>query len=169
MATHGFLETPAKRKKIIALVLDGMSDAQVARAVSNKSNTVTRQAITVFRKRHQDVLAPAEQQGIEAVVQHWIADKEVRLTKLEEIYDGLDDVRKTYGFMVTTEEKDEKDKVVIYDQHFNGQLAAQMRGVLSDAADELGQKPKTPLNVNVDNRTQTVFVRQVMGAQVELG
>lgn len=169
MATHGYLETPAKRKKIIALVLEGKSDAQVALAVSNKSNTVTRQAITVFRKRHQDVLAPAEQQAIEAVVDRWIANKDKRLGKLEAIYAGLEEVKDTYGFMVTTEETSGKQgERVIYDQHFNGALAAQMRGVLSDASDELGQKPKPDTHIH----NNLVLIREVIvhgGNSIPLG
>ena len=142
MATHGFLETPAKRKKVIELVLAGRSDAEVALAVSTPSTRVSRQAIAGFRWRHADILKPAELEMIAEVKRRWIADKDARLGKLEEIYAGLDDVRTRYGFMVTTEEVGEDDKRVIRDQHFNGALAAQMRGVLSDASDELGQKPR---------------------------
>lgn len=168
-ANNGTLER--RKAKVFEYILTGaMSDAQVALALSTPKRSVTPQAITAFRERHATELAQVTIELIEEVKHRWIADKDARLGKLENIYDGLEEVKETYGFMVTTEEAAGKEgERVIYDQHFNGQLAAQMRGVLSDAADELGQKPKTPVNVNIDNRTQQVFVRQVIGPQVELG
>lgn len=158
------------RKLIIGLILEGGKDTAIARAVSTKRLTVTRQAIGAFRRRHAEALRAREEKNLQQVDHRWIANKDKRLGKLEAIFAGLEAVVDTYGFMVTTEEATGKEgERTIYDQHFNGALAAQMRGVLSDASDELGQKPKTPVNVNIDNRVQQVFIRQVVGAQAELG
>ena len=156
------------RKHIIALVLDGKGDTEIVRTISKGGVTVTRQAIGAFKRRHADVLKPKEDALIEMVVaqlaHRWIADKDERLGRLEQIYEGLDKVREDYGFMVTTEEAGEDGERHIFDHRFNGALAAQMRGVLSDASDELGQKPKP--NVNINTGVQ-VLVRDYHGFDPE--
>ncbi len=144
MAEKYTLERPATRERLIGFVVDGMSDADAALAISTPTRSVTPQAITKFRERHIEAITAKQQALTEALHHRWIADKDARLGKLQDIYAGLDDVRANYGFMVTTEDVDENGETKIYTQHFNGQLAAQMRGVLSDASDELGQKPRPP-------------------------
>ena len=45
------LERPVIREKVKALVLEGLSDAEIARQVSTARAPVTRAAVQAFRKR----------------------------------------------------------------------------------------------------------------------
>lgn len=142
------LERPSTHEKVVKLVLEGLSDADIAAALAEKHISVTRQAITAFRHRHADVLGPAKAAAVEQTVDLWIASEVERRKKRQELYEETDTRRRelperagmTYAAMVR-----------------------EQRSILD------AEEPKTPSTVNnIDARTQ-VLIHQVRGAEVELG
>lgn len=144
-----FLERPKTRARIFALVLDGKSDQEVATAIATKQHQPTRQAITAFRKRHAEQLAPVIQAVEAAVVDLAIKDKEERIRRLSWMWDQMLEVYEKQGLVLFTRRR--YGDVEVEEEAFNVGLTKEMRSVLNDVAAELGQRQKIAINVN-DNR-----------------
>lgn len=145
MAAHHFLEKPAIKAKVLCFVADGKSDREVAAAVSTKRTVVSRQAITAFRHRHTDDLATKQEEAIAEVEELWITDKAERIKRLAAMFDKCDEALTEYGVMITEERTfgNGDDAETVTTRRFNGGMVKEMRGLLSDAANELGQLPKS--------------------------
>jgi len=116
---------------VIALVLDGLSDAKVAEALG-----ASPAGVTLFRHRHIDEINTQRAVRNAGLVDNWIADKQERLSRLRGIFERLEEQVKT---------AEGRDLAA---------LAREARGALMDAAAVLGQLPRP--NVNIDARRQQV-------------
>lgn len=143
------LDRPGNRKRIEALILEGLSDGAIARQMK-----VTRQAITAFRHRNA-----AEVAATVAVVEKQIEDlalgnKEARIRERAWLYGLARKEAEDYGITIAEERREYKrgyeEPNVIITRDFRGAMVKEMRGLLHDIAEELGQLPKaSDLSVNV--------------------
>ena len=138
------------REKVKALVIEGLSDREIAAAVSTTRFPVSHQAITSFRKRHAGELAEMTTAIVEGVRQAAIADQHQRILEYQRIYDETDLRRQGVP----------ERAGMVY-----AALVREQRGVLKDVAEELDQLPRgTTIQ---DNRVQ-ILVKQVKGFDPEL-
>ena len=89
MANRYPLDKPATKAKAISYILEGLSDAEVAAALSDKRISVTRQAVHAFRKRHADELAPAVAEVERQITDYAIAQKVNRIAGLQALADRV--------------------------------------------------------------------------------
>jgi hypothetical protein len=153
------LERPKSKAKTIALVLEGKSDSEVA-AVMN----VTRQAITKFRHRHAAEIAPIVEQVEAAIIDVALKDKENRIRELAWLYGLARTEAEEHGITITETRYEGRgeDREEYQTRDFRAGMVKEMRGLLADIADELGQRSGKGGDINIDNRTQ-VLVRQYGG------
>lgn len=158
------LERPKAKAKTIALVLEGKSDSEVA-AVMN----VSRQAITKFRHRHAADIAPVVAAVQQAIIDVALKDKEARIRELAWLYGLARNEAEEYGITIVETRKeykrgsDEADEYVTRD--FRTGMVKEMRGLLSDIADEMGHRSTKGGDTYNDNRS-LVLVRQYGGFDV---
>lgn len=136
--------------KVIRLVLDGLSDAQVAERMSTRGVTVTRQAVTQFRRRHADKLTTVKAEVIKAVQDYAIADKVYRIGVLDKLASLMVAEVDAKGIMLTETTFSKEGEKTYESRELHDKLVKEIRGVLKDAADELGQIPKAAPEVNVN-------------------
>jgi hypothetical protein len=79
--TPNGLERPKVKERVIALVLGGKTDREIAQAISTTRRSVSFQAISKFRQRHQDEIVSAIQRAEDAVIDLAIRDKEERIRR----------------------------------------------------------------------------------------
>jgi len=162
------LERAGTKATVIALILEGKTDTDIATAVSSRGHVLSRQAVTSFRKRHAGELASAVQAVEQAIVNVAIKDKEERIRKLARIYERCEEFVEQNGVMVTEVEYRNDGETTIETRRFQTGLVREMRGILKDVAEELGQIPRAD-TAAVAVAVQ-VIVREVHGSgQRELG
>jgi hypothetical protein len=169
LAVHGFLEKPQVIRRLVSLIaVDGLSDAAAAAAISTRKETVTRQAITAWRSRHADLLQPVKQRTEEALVELAITNKAWRLQQLQKlVLLSLLEVD-NYGITVVEEtvSQDAKGKAVTTrTRDYRAGLVREVRGLLRDAAAELGELPR-PAVVEVHDNSTTVNAYGQVAVQI---
>lgn len=158
MAEKFALEKPATKAKAIGLIIDGLSDADVAAALSDKKMTVTRQAITAFRHRHASEIAPVVEEVVKQVADYAISQKVNRIAGLDYLAQQVRAVIDDRGMIerqVTTTEHAE-----IVRERFARELPAELRAIYKAAAEEMGDLPRPAdqsINVNVGVAVQLVW------------
>ncbi len=164
--TNGTLE--AAHAQILEWYLAGENPPAIAKRLG-----CSRQAVNKYLKKHEAEFKPAVQALVDAVVSNWLSDKTQRLNRLATMFDELREVVNDHGYMVTEESIIEEGEGVSLKRtidrtnKFNGALPQQLRGILSDAAAELGQIPRPDQNINLKAQ---VLYRQIVGFDpAELG
>lgn len=167
MTPYG-LEKPRIKEKVIALVLDGKSNREIAAAISTAKKPVSFQAIARFRKRHATEIEPAIEQAAVAVVERAITDKSVRLVKLDDMFQKCEEALNEYGVMITEESTygSGEHTTLTITRRFNGAMIREMRGLLRDAAEELGQMPRP--DPHGSGAMRELIIREYAGWPAEL-
>jgi hypothetical protein len=161
--TRTHLERPKTKTRVIELVLEGLTDRQVAQKISTPRNSVSFQAISKFRARHADVLKPAAKAMVEAAVQHAIATKDARLADLQFLRDKTFEVIDQRGTLEARDVKIAANGQTVDVMRYDAGLVAQLRGVLADAAEEMGERSK----IQIDARNQTFNYIELVGQLAE--
>lgn len=144
------LEKPATRAKAISLIIEGLSDAEVAAALSDKRVSVTRQAITQFRHRHAAEIAPVVEQVEKQITDYAIAQKVNRIAGLQALADRVHSVIDDRGLVERTVTSGKDWESVR--ERFARELPAELRAIYKAAAEEMGDLPRPAdqsINVNV--------------------
>lgn len=148
---RGVLERNAP--EIVAILATGEQPSEVARLYG-----VDRSAITHFEDRHEADIAAMSAEVRRQVEDFAIASKVERIATLQRLADDVTAYLDDRGLMertVTTT----KDGATIERERFAREVAAELRAILKDAADELGQipRPSDQINVNVAVGVQLVW------------
>lgn len=164
------LERPKVKAKVLAMMVDGMTDKEIADALSTTRTPVTRQSVNRFRIRHADEIAPALQELQERTVDLALSMREDRVRERAWLYGLAKREAEEHGVVVVerTEERDDDDESkvrIIETRDFRTGMVKEMRGLLHDIAEELDQLPRAGLTVQ-DNRVQIV-VRRYDGFEPE--
>jgi len=167
------------RKLIIGMILAGGKDTAIARAVSNKRLTVTRQAIGAFRRRHADTLEPEEARMQREAADYAIANKVNRIATNDLLKNLLLTVRDERaagrtgigtGLVVMREKAlGSGDNMTIVEEYeIDPAIVTLIDKLHNSTANELGQLPKGRTLDLSDRRT---YVLQVVtnGNSVPLG
>lgn len=161
--------SPLERKKgiVLKLILDGLSDAQVAAALSSKKLVTSRQAITAFRHRHAPELSASVNAIVKQAEDFAIANKVGRLAELQWLYEQTKAEVEEHG-LVTEKVTTAEDGGPHFSREYRAAMVKEMRGLLKDAAVELGQiATKGGDTYNIE---KAVLVREVHGSGMrELG
>lgn len=160
MANPGFLERPARRERIIGLVVDGLTDNDIAKVISTKRISVSQPAITQFRQRHVAAIEAKKAEAVQAVKDEWIADKQERIKRLAGLYQDVEDWQTENGISEVTISYDKDGAERGRTLKLNAALVNAKRGILSDVSDQLGQTPRPDQNLNIKAQ---VLVRQYVG------
>lgn len=88
------LERPGWPARVIALVLEGKSDAEVAKALSTARTEVKRQAVSAFRKRHKAELTQVIEEAERETKNYAIARLVDQIAGLDEDWLALGEVQK---------------------------------------------------------------------------
>lgn len=162
------LERPKQCAQAIALVLEGKSDADVAAVMK-----VSRQAVTAFRHRHADELAPAVAEIERQIIDYAIADKVNRIAGADADYNALgaviearandkryDEPGYATGLMAHTLKVigSGRNQEVIDEYKVDTALVAERRAIRREVAEALGQLPKTT-DITIENQV-SVIVRE---------
>lgn len=150
MANRYPLDKPATKAKAISYILEGLSDAEVAAALSDKRISVTRQAVHAFRKRHADELAPAVAEVERQITDYAIAQKVNRIAGLQSLADRVHALIDDRGLLERTVTSGKDWESVR--ERFARELPAELRAIYKAAAEEMGDLPRPTdqsINVNV--------------------
>lgn len=139
-------------------MLEGLSDGEIAAALSDKQVTVTRQAVFAFRKRHAAEITPAVAEVERQITDYAIANKVNRIADLDMLRSmALKELEESGYAWEEQTRYGSKRKV-------SGAVQA-LQEADRQAAEELDQLPRG--NVNIDNRTQVMLVRSYSGIDPE--
>lgn len=156
------------------MVLEGRTDSQVAEAISTTRRSITRQAVTMFRRRHAAELAVQVAEVERQVTDYAIAHKVNRIAALNDRWQRAHDLIEARAADTRYDEPGYKTGLMVHqlksvgggeyativDQYVTDTaLLAEMRNIEHAAAEELAQLPKaeTHLQQNI------VLIRQVIG------
>jgi hypothetical protein len=157
LTNQSVLEKPKTRAQVIAWIVEGKRDAEIASMLKTQ---VSRQAIHQFRKRHAAEITPVVKQLDDAIIDVALKDKESRIRELAWLYGLARDEAVEHGITITEthyEGRGEtRDEYVTRD--FRTGMVKEMRGLLHDIAEEMGQLEKG----YTDNRIQ-ILVRSIVG------
>lgn len=171
------------KAQVIGMMIEGLSDRDIAAALAAKSLTISHQAITAFRKRHAAEIAPVVAEVERQITDAAIASKVQRILDADEDYRRLGQViearaaDKRYdepgystGVMVhSLKQTGSGQNAVLVDEYkTDTALIAERRALRREVAEELDQLPRGSTNVNIDNRVQ-VLIRQVDGYDGAIG
>lgn len=157
---------------MLELVLTGMSDAQVATALSTKTASVSPQAVTQFRDRHADQIAGVQAERLRLASDYAIAHTVNRVATNDMLKNLLLDVRAARaaggtgmetGLVVKREKAlgSGRNMTVVEEYEIDPALVTLIDRLHSSTADELGQKPRSSTLDLSDRRT---YVLQIMKA-----
>ena len=147
-------DTPAR---VIALVLDGLSDQQVATRLSTTRARVSRQAITKFRKRHAAEIQAQQVAVVEAVRDTSIRDKAQRISNADVVATKIMEWVETHGLVTETQTVGDEDETIIT-RRFNRAIVSALKDIQEYVAEELGELPKAGVNFNLNEINQTAVL-----------
>lgn len=153
LAKRKTLESQASR--VIEMLLDGATEQSIADALG-----ATKRGVQLFKARHASLLSRVRQEAVETVQKHWIAGRDARLTELQWLFEQSKAEATEYGLTVVEKrtEVDGDTETVIETRDYRGQMVKEMRGILRDAATEMGQIV-TPRGdgINIDKAVINIF------------
>lgn len=152
------------KARVISLVLEGLSDAEVAAAMSERRVTVSRQAVTAFRRRHAAEIAPVVAEVERQIKDYAIASKVNRIAGLDALRQRVENWVEERGLVELQETTHESGAVTVRER-FAREVSAELRALYRAAAEELDQLPRG--NLTIDNRTQVMLVRHYDGYDPE--
>lgn len=138
MAVRGFLERAGNTRKLKALIIEGRTDPQIAYALSTGKEKISVRAIQGWKARHKLELDGVKQDVEAQAVGIAIANKRVRLAKLDALATKLEAIMET-DLMV--EERPVAGELVKI-RRFNSALGMEYLRTLRYAAEEMGQIPR---------------------------
>ena len=168
---HRPLTRPKIRAEVIAWMIEGVRDAEIARRVG-----MTREAIYRFRQRHEAEIAPVVAEIERQITDAAIADKVNRILDADRDYRRLGEVIEARAADARYDEPGYRSGVMVHQLKQIGSgrnaetvdeykvdtaLIAERRALRREVAEELDQLPRGN-NINIDNRTQ-ILIRQVDG------
>jgi len=148
--------------EVVAIIAGGDRPSDIARLYGVAPSSITR-----FTERHAAAIAAMRTEVIKQVEDYYIAHKVNRIAALDKLYRLMDAEVDEDGLAVTEvrhEYRNGEQVAEVETRDFRGSLVREMRGVLKDAADELGQIPRPDVHntVNVG-----ILVRQLSGYDPE--
>ena len=165
------LERPKQRAKALALIVEGKKDSEIAALMK-----VSRQAVTKFRARHQDEIAPAVEEVERQIIDYAIAHKVNRIADADADYGRTtallearandkryDEPGYSTGLMVHQLKVigTGRNQQVIDEYKPDTALLAERRALRRSVAEELNDLPRG--DVNITNNQSLVLVRQYGG------
>lgn len=157
---RGKLECNAN--EVIAMLLDGSTEREVAAHFG-----ASRRGVELFKKKHTAEIADVKAAAVEKVKTDWIADRAARIAKLQGLYELAEAEVTEYGITIVEKRTESDDgKETVYEMRdFRGQMVKEMRGILRDAATELGQIVPPPRDgISIDKA-----IINIMRGSPELG
>jgi ParB-like chromosome segregation protein Spo0J len=141
--------------EVVAILATGEQPAEVARIYGVERSSVSR-----FLERHADDVNSMRAEVIKQVEDYAIAQKVHRIATLQRLADDvtayLDDRGLIERSTMTT-----KDGTTIERERFAREISAELRAILKDAADEMGQLPQRAGDTyNID---KAIIVREYGG------
>jgi len=129
--------------EVIALLLTGSTAPEIAAKYK-----VQRESVWRFMKRHEDRLAALQQAVTKQVEDYAIAHQVNRVAELQFLYDLTRNEVDEFGVTIverrieTQGKGDDAIETVIETRDYRASLVKEARGLLHQAAEELGQLPK---------------------------
>jgi hypothetical protein len=147
------------RAEVVAILATGDQPADVARLYGVEVSTVTR-----FVDRYAEPIAALRVEVVKQIEDYAIASKVNRIAALDKLYGEIDVWLEEHSLSERTVRWDEDGNEVGETIRFRADAINALRGVLKDAATELGQLPKPDVHntVNVG-----ILVRQLSGFDPE--
>lgn len=126
----------AQAPKVIEMILDGATEQGIADTLG-----CSKRGVQLFKARHESLLSKVREEAAEKVKTEWITDRVARIAKIQRLFELAEAEVNDYGLTVveTRTEHDNGKETVYETRDFRGQLVKEMRGLLRDAATELGQ------------------------------
>jgi hypothetical protein len=155
------LDKPATKAKVMSFILEGLSDGEIAAALSDKKIMVSRQAVWGFRQRHAAEIAPVVEQLEKQITDYAISQKVNRIADLDNLRNmAILELRATGYAWDEIGKNGVKRKV--------SGAVADLKDTLQRAAEELDQLPRGT-NINIDNRSVVLVRERVIerGARLE--
>ena len=150
------LAKPKVRARIRAWCVEGKSSREIVELLKAELRiSVTPQAVQGYIRRHRAEIDALVGRVVEAVEEVTIKDKSERIRRLAGLYDRMDEIVTTRGLLAREPKVigSGRDAYEVEVERFDAALVRELRGVLGDVADELGDRPKTPL---IDARTLNI-------------
>lgn len=154
MTVRSTLDRPKVKPLIIGWSVGGVGPSEIVTRLKGQKINVTRQAVHGFLKRHGVEIQALGARVQEQVAVHAITSKEERIRRLDSLWDDMNEIRQSRGLMA----RDVKvygtgrERTVEEIERFDAALVKEMRGVLGDVAEEMGDRTK----IAIDARTQTL-------------
>ena len=153
MANPRYLERPKNKAKLLSLLgVEGMTSREAATHMSTGTTSVTHQAVEQFAARHRNELEPVRQQTEQAVVQLWVTNKARRIEYMQGMLEELEQARQQEG--------------LASGGRVNVGLIREMRGLLHDMAEQLGQIPRPAPAVNENTSRRVIIVTNARPEQL---
>jgi hypothetical protein len=149
----------ANRPEVVAVLATGTQPADVARLYNVAVSTVTR-----FAEKYAEPIAAMRAEVIRQVEDYAIAHKVNRVAALDKLYTDIDAWIEEHSLTERTVRWDEDGNEVGEVLRFRSDAVNALRGVLKDAATELGQLPRPDNNTTVN---VGILVRQLAGYNPE--
>lgn len=144
------------RREVVAWLTEGKPVAEIARELG-----VSYQAVYKWRDAHAAELAVVSAKLDRKVERHAIAHVDNRIAELQHLFDLTRKEVDDYGITVVERriEKDGEAETIIETRDYRKDLVHEARGLLNDAAEQLGQKPKPDVHV----QQNVMIIRQIRG------
>lgn len=146
----------AKGSAVLEMLLAGGTEREVAAAFG-----ASPRGVVLFKKRHAVELQQVREAALEAIKQDWITDRAQRIAKLQGLYEASEAEANQYGLTVV-ERRYVTDsagvETVTETRDYRGVMVKEMRGLLRDAATELGQIVRPDIHIGDKN----VFVLEIV-------
>ncbi len=149
MAVRYDLEHGRTRNKLIGLLADGLTYQSAADAIASPSLKTSPPAVFKFAQRHAAEIAKRREMLAETADSSWIGDKTERVRKLAGLYQALTAELEAHGPRVKEVKEIAEDGTVTTTRYGGGWITQQLRGILRDAAEELGQIERPSINQNI--------------------
>ena len=159
------------------MVIEGLTDREIAAALSTKSLSITHQAIAAYRKRHAAELGPVVAEIERQITDAAIASKVTRILDADRDYQRLGSVIEARAADMRYDEPGYRTGVMVHQLKQVGSgrnaetvdeykvdtaLIAERRALRREVAEALDALPRGTTTVNVDNRVQ-VLIREIGG------
>lgn len=156
---------PKVRAMVNGLIANGVPDAEIARQVG-----VSRQAVTAYKHKHADLVAPVVAEVERQITDYAIASKVNRIAELQHLYDLTRQEVDEFGITVVeqrTEHDDGKETVIVTRDYRSG-LVKEARGILRQVSEELDELPRGNPNSNTSETFVLIRERVIeRGARLE--
>lgn len=148
------LDAPRQAKKILAMVLEGKSNPEIASVIGCDQS-----AIWHWRRRHSSEIEVAMERAAMEVQDYAIASKAERVATLDWLATAMKAELRDNGIAWVEETRYGSKRRI-------SGAATELRMALRQAAEELDQLPRAGVTVNNQN---VVIVKTVSGSDAELG